>query len=333
MKLPLLGRNLKIVLAAGFVLLSFIASFAAVNHGLDHVPPQPSARIMLTPGADESMAVATPVPAETETPADEISDAPQTFSLGRLLSKTVAVTSYTLKAKDNYWTIAENHHINLPTIIGANPTLPFKAYLGQTINLLSRRGTLHEVYPGETLQKIADAYRIEVKLIRQENQIHWWRGIRPGDVLFLPDIKPIRMSEQWQNYFDQRGFFGVPFTHGGEFITSGFGWRIDPVTGKRAIHTGLDFRAHYGESVFAAATGKVIFAGVDGGYGNLIKIHHNKEYTTYYAHLSKILVRRGEKVRRGQLIGKVGMTGYATGPHLHFEIRRYGKPINPLPLI
>ncbi|HET9869162.1 MAG TPA: LysM peptidoglycan-binding domain-containing M23 family metallopeptidase [bacterium] len=354
MKWDISQRTLKIVLAAVFLLVSFIASFAAVLH--NHAVPKPgmSERILITPGEEEQSqagmaAVPTPTAAvaavtaagpesaetasEEKPPEEQISDSPQTFQLGRLLAKGVTVTPYELKARDNYWTVADHHGINLYTLLGANPTLPFKAYLGQTLLLLSQRGVLHEVYPNDTLKKIAIAYQVDVKAILDANTIHWWRGIRPGDVLFIPGAKPIRMADKWRAYFDQRGFFGVPFSRGGEAITSGFGWRIDPINGKKEFHTGLDFRAKYGKSVFAAATGRVTYAGVAGGYGNLIIVYHNKEYRTYYGHLSSILVKAGERVRRGQLIGKVGETGHATGPHLHFEIRKYGKPIDPLPLI
>jgi murein DD-endopeptidase MepM/ murein hydrolase activator NlpD len=95
----------------------------------------------------------------------------------------------------------------------------------------------------------------------------------------------------------------------------------------------MDFRAKYGEAVYAAASGRVIFAGVSGGYGNLIQVKHSNGYITFYGHLSKIYVKQGQKVRRGVLIGRVGATGRVTGPHLHFEIRKNGKAINPLPLI
>jgi LysM repeat protein len=349
------NRRFKILAAAVIAIAAFTLCFAAIRHFRTNRENALSDRILITPGANSDeeseadttpTAVATSVPdqktlaanaASTPTPEpapiEMIDGTPQTIATDHLLSSSVAVTPYKLDGSDNYWTVADDNGINLYTLIGANPTLPFKAHLGLNVILLSRKGVLHMVYPGEKLAEIAAAYHVDEKIIRRENHIHWWRGIKTGDVLFIPDAHPIRMSREWSDYFDRRGFFGVPFTKGGEAITSGFGWRMDPINGKREFHTGLDFRASFGKTVFAAATGKVVFAGVGGGYGNLIIIHHNKEYNTYYGHLSEILVKVGEKVRRGQLIGKVGSTGHATGPHLHFEIRRNGKAINPLPLI
>ena len=331
-------RLLKFLLLDGLILFLAIGVFAAVNHARLNRAAALSEKILITPGASDLPAAA-PVsvePAQASGPSTTavlVDASPQTIEPGRLLSRSVTLIPYQLDGSDNYWTVADDHGINLYTLIGANPTLPFKAHLGLNVLLLSRKGILHTVYPGDTLQSIAAAYKVDEKELRLENRIHWWRGIRPGDVLFIPDVRPIRMLTEWKNYFGQRGFFGVPFAHLGEAVTSGFGWRHDPLTGAKEIHTGMDFRAKVGESVYASATGKVIFAGVAGGYGNLIKIHHNKEYTTYYGHLSQILVRTGQKVKRGQLIGKTGATGHVTGPHLHFEIRRYGIPINPLPLI
>jgi LysM repeat protein len=346
-------RRLKILLAVCGAVALFGISYAAIHQFQVNRQSRLSERILITPGDDgETEGGLTPTPEATfaapsnasaivnsltptpePAPSDLIDSTPQTISADRLLSKTVMVTSYKLDVSDNYWTVANDNGINLFTLIGANPTLPFKAHTGLNVLLLSRKGVLHLVYPGDTLAKIAAGYHVDEKVLRQENRIHWWRGIKPGDVLFIPDAHPIRMAKEWQDYFDKRGFFGVPFTKGGEAITSGFGWRIDPINGKREFHTGLDFRASFGKTVFAAANGRVIFAGVAGGYGNLIIIHHNKIYNTYYGHLSEILVTQGQKVKRGQLIGKVGSTGHATGPHLHFEIRRNGKAINPLPLI
>lgn len=113
-------------------------------------------------------------------------------------------------------------------------------------------------------------------------------------------------------------------------ITSRFGWRKDPFTGKRAFHSGLDFRASYKQPVFATATGKVVYAGWGKGYGKMVKIKHKYGYTTLYAHLYHIKVRSGQWVRVGQIIGYAGSTGRSTGVHLHYEIRKYGKLINPI---
>lgn len=113
-------------------------------------------------------------------------------------------------------------------------------------------------------------------------------------------------------------------------MASGYGYRRDPVYGCSKFHAGLDFAAKTGTEVYATADGTVMEAGRRSGYGNCIDIGHGYNYTTRYAHLDKILVKEGQKVRRGELIGKVGSTGKSTGPHLHYEVLFKGEPQNPV---
>jgi murein DD-endopeptidase MepM/ murein hydrolase activator NlpD len=113
-------------------------------------------------------------------------------------------------------------------------------------------------------------------------------------------------------------------------ITSGFGYRMHPIFHVRKLHTGVDMHAGMGESIKAAAAGTVVFAGWRGGYGKCVIIDHGGGLATLYAHQSEILVSVGQVVKRGVVIGKVGSTGYSTGPHLHFEVRVNGTPVDPV---
>jgi len=113
-------------------------------------------------------------------------------------------------------------------------------------------------------------------------------------------------------------------------ITDGFGPRLDPVTHKPAFHDGLDISVAFGTVVTASADGVVVFADRDSGYGRLLKINHGYGYVTLYGHLDRFLVKEGAKVTRGQPIGKVGMSGRTTGPHLHYEVWKDGEKQNPL---
>lgn len=113
-------------------------------------------------------------------------------------------------------------------------------------------------------------------------------------------------------------------------MSSGYGYRVDPIYGSSKFHEGLDFAASSGTDVYATGDGKVKVAGREAGYGNCIDIDHGYNYLTRYAHLSEILVKPGEEVKRGQLIGKVGSTGKSTGPHLHYEVRFKDVPQNPV---
>src|SRR5690348_10011016 len=114
------------------------------------------------------------------------------------------------------------------------------------------------------------------------------------------------------------------------YTASSFGWRIDPFNGMLAMHEGLDFPVDVGTPIFAAAGGVVKFAGTHPQYGYMVEIDHGNDFTTRYAHCSRLLVKEGEVVQRGAKIAESGSTGRATGPHLHFEVRYRGVAQNPI---
>jgi len=113
------------------------------------------------------------------------------------------------------------------------------------------------------------------------------------------------------------------------YNSSSFGWRLDPFNGHKAFHEGLDFTAESGTPIYAAAGGIVTSAEQTPDYGKIVKIDHGAGLETRYAHASKLLVKAGERVRKGQIIAEVGSTGRSTGPHLHYEIRLAGNPLDP----
>lgn len=115
-----------------------------------------------------------------------------------------------------------------------------------------------------------------------------------------------------------------------DWLSSGFGYRIDPFTGKRSFHEGVDFSAEIGTPIKAAAGGVVIYSERHPEYGNMVEIDHGGDLVSRYAHASKLLVNPGDVVLQGQKIAEVGNTGRSSGPHLHFEIRHKDKPQNPI---
>jgi murein DD-endopeptidase MepM/ murein hydrolase activator NlpD len=153
-----------------------------------------------------------------------------------------------------------------------------------------------------------------VNLSRQVDQRSDQLGVLEGLLVtdsanrkFLPTLSPI--EEGW--------------------FSSNFGWRIDPFSGQKSFHEGIDFPSEVGTGIVAAASGKVIFADVHPAYGKMIEIDHGNGLVSRYAHCSSLLVKEGDLVVRGQKVGRVGTTGRSTGPHLHFEVRLNGVPQNP----
>ena len=119
----------------------------------------------------------------------------------------------------------------------------------------------------------------------------------------------------------------VPVKHA--ILSSGYGYRTDPFSGKQRLHRGVDIAAKQGSSIHALASGFVIYAGRKGSYGNVIEIQHDKSLITRYAHLKSTVVKRGTVVHEGDVIAKLGSTGRSTGPHLHLEVIRNGQNVNP----
>ena len=133
----------------------------------------------------------------------------------------------------------------------------------------------------------------------------------------------------------ERGLAGIPQVNPAslDYISSGFGYRSDPFTGAGAFHAGLDFKGPIGAPIYAAAAGRVSFAGVHQGYGNCIEIDHGNGLMTRYAHMSRFVATLGQVVKAGDTIGAIGSTGRSTGPHLHFEVRINDRPVNPRPFL
>ncbi len=113
-------------------------------------------------------------------------------------------------------------------------------------------------------------------------------------------------------------------------VVSSFGWRIHPILGYRKFHTGIDIAVGYGVPIHSSAAGTVIYASWMGGYGNVIIVDHGDGLSTLYAHQSSLAVGGGARVARGQTVGYVGSTGFSTGPHLHYEVRVNGNPVDPM---
>ncbi|KAA5603730.1 peptidoglycan DD-metalloendopeptidase family protein [Roseospira marina] len=168
------------------------------------------------------------------------------------------------------------------------------------------------------------------------------RYVRDGEVQFVALTNAGRRITAYAyehddgvvDYFDEAGrgvrkpLMRTPID--GARISSSFGMRRHPILGYSKMHTGVDFAAPTGTPIYAAGDGVVHYAGRKGGYGKYVQVRHNAEFSTAYAHMSRIEVENGQRVKQGDIIGRVGATGRVTGPHLHYEIIRGGQKVNPL---
>jgi murein DD-endopeptidase MepM/ murein hydrolase activator NlpD len=221
---------------------------------------------------------------------------------------------------------------------------------------------IHVVKPGESLWSIGNKYDVSHKTIADFNDIDNARSLKPGKILKIPRnlVENSRFAKSSKSKGKIEGAKSESSTGtrvaslSHRLPTSGRGaqsappprrggnpnailiWPTQGVLyssfGARAgrMHSGLDISAPIGAKIVAAGNGEVIYAGRQGGYGNIIIIKHSAELVTVYAHNQENLVREGQNIRKGQEIGRVGQTGRATGPHVHFEVRIDTKPVNPL---
>ncbi|MDA3899795.1 MAG: M23 family metallopeptidase [Spirochaetes bacterium] len=235
--------------------------------------------------------------------------------------KPLSVQVYKVKQGDTLSEIAAKFGVSTDTICGSSGLTSYDYLkIGQTLKIPDRDGLLVTVKDGQKLIDIAQKYKIPVDKIMAQNQLLNPDFLPVGYDLFLPDAKP-------QNIIP--GFMWPTISRR---ITSAYGWRIHPINGRRRFHNGLDIRSRY-QNIKASKYGKVTFSGSMGGYGRAIIIAHPGGKKTLYAHLSRSYVKKGQYVKQGQVIAKSGNSGYSSGPHLHFEIIRNGKHVNPRRLL
>lgn len=280
-------------------------------------------------------------------------------------SSLPALESYTVRPGDSVWSIAEEHNTDTGTLLALNGNVsPDALHPGQMLRVIRAfHGMTYAIANGDTLQSIAQAYRINADQIRLANNLDRGAVLQEGDLLFLPGAQPAR---QIRSTVASRG--NVPRRDSAPAVavatalsdevvsvpvpsapvdapappapkaapSGGFIW---PVSGGLhsseygprwgGFHEGLDIAVPAGTVAVAAKGGTVAFAGWDGGYGYQVIIDHGDGVKTRYAHASALLVSVGSVVEQGEAIIKVGSTGNSTGPHLHFEIIVNGKPQNP----
>lgn len=248
----------------------------------------------------------------------------------------IGVENYTVREGDSLWSIANSFNLDINTLFGCNIMKdPNYLRVGSVLRIPNQDGIFYTVKKGDTLDGIAKKHGTQAESVLKANDLDS-KSLKTGTELFLPGAKPITTvyallgDPSFKGSSKLSRSFEWPLSGG---ISSGYGWRRDPFTKRRDLHTGIDIKGPTGRTIRAAKAGRVVYSGWMGGYGRVVVIDHGKGYTTLYGHCSRLLVSQGQRVSTGQPIGKVGTSGRATGPHLHFEVRVNNKPINPLQVL
>jgi len=230
--------------------------------------------------------------------------------------------AYRVKQKENFWVVMSKCSLDMDTLMTVNNlTSPFQVVPGTVLYIPNMRGV---VIPGENLKSVYNILAAEKINIRYVKAVNKSESLDKKFV-FIPCGK---ISAIERSLFLGTAFFS-PLLEGK--ATSGFGTRRNPFNDRRMeFHKGIDMGCHAGSKVHAARRGEVVFSGYEEGYGNLVIVEHEFGYRSYYGHLSKRMVKTGQQVKPGELIALSGNTGRSTGPHLHFEIRKNGRALNPM---
>ena len=253
--------------------------------------------------------------------------------------RDVELKIVTIKRGDNFWVVARRNGVDIDTLIGANPYWNnLLARTEQHIVVPSERGVLHFITDLDEIDEIISEHKVPADDVVIQSLPFMYRYYRkfvsnPSPIaVYVKGARPTiaNMTASLAAQFSIREMFRSPL--GGRF-SSFFGNRVHPIFNRRGFHNGIDIAARRGTPVGSPARGRVISAGWMGGFGKAVVIAHPQGYKTLCGHLSRIHVRPGQYVYPGKIIGRVGSTGYSTGPHLHFTLWKNGREIDPMKVL
>lgn len=248
-----------------------------------------------------------------------------------LTRRDLKFSKHKIRSGDSVWELSKKNGVRTGTLLWANSDIirdPARLPLGKEIVIPNMDAIEVRVKRGETIWSLAKKFSVNAPEIAKFNNLATGAALKPGEKIYVPNpnfaIQAVVRAAREEN---PSGLIW-PATY--RIVNSEFGFRVHPVRKRRIFHEGIDIGGGRGSTVFAAGDGRVSFVGWMRGYGKIIVIRHQDGLTTRYAHLSSTRVTRGQRVEQGQLIGSIGATGLATGPNLHFEIRKNGLPQDPL---
>jgi len=228
--------------------------------------------------------------------------------------KKLTLTKYKIQDGDTLSEIANRFGVPMDSIAGSSGISSSSIIKpGQELLIPNKKGIVYRLKKGDTLASVSTKYKVKIENVYEENKLANGDILSVGQKLFLPGAVIPETGNVWS----------IPVDSG--VITSGYGWRRYP---KRKFHDALDLKANY-VPVKAARSGKIIYSGWMGGYGNTVIIQHTDSLKTLYAHNSRLYVKNGQYVSSGKVISQSGCTGFCFGPHLHFEVIKNGRTTNP----
>lgn len=289
-----------------------IDTLAGISDRTVAVQPQPTAEVAPAVQAATSEASQETVEAATKQVAEA--------------NKWPEIYTHTIRSGETLSDIARAYGIDIDTILAANSIPdPNRIRVGETLSIPNVKGVIHTVQRGESLWNIANYYEVSMQTILDANDIDNPNRLQIGQKLVVPGAQALEALRQREAIVSPSGQLLRNFS----WPTTG---RISSRFGERwgRMHNGLDIAVPTGTPIRAAAAGTITYAGSMGTYGILVMIDHGHGVETRYAHLSRVAVRVGQRVARGDVVAYSGNTGNSTGPHLHFEIRRNGAALDPL---
>ncbi len=242
-------------------------------------------------------------------------------------------TRYKIRPGDSLWEIARKNGIRTGTLLWTNSSLlrdAKKLPVGREVLIPNMDVIEVRLKPGETIWALAKRFSVNLDDILKFNRVKEISKMKPGDRVYVPNPNYEMQDMQRMRRLQVQKVDGFLWPSSYRAVNSEFGFRMHPIHRRRIFHEGIDIGGGRGTTVFASADGSVSFVGWMRGYGKIIVVRHKGGLTSRYAHLSSTRVGRGQRVEQGQIIGAVGATGLATGPNLHFEIRRNGLPVDPI---